>query len=88
MLCILRKFAAALCHHGGKGPPGIMLKMPLGRDDVIQEPFQFLRIVDQLFKQTAQIPAIEDIANIEDDGINCGNGRFICHRQAISPGVP
>ncbi len=44
--------------------------MPFGSYNMGQKPVQFLPIVNQLFKQAAQIPAIQDIADIENDGDN------------------
>ena len=88
MIGIFRKLAASLRDHLGKGPSGIMLKMPFRRYDMCKKPVQFFRIVDQLCEKTAQIPAIQNIAYIKDDGVYFRNGRIFCHKQAVSPGAP
>jgi hypothetical protein len=59
------KFGAGL----GEGPPGIMLEMPLGGDDMAQEIVELGRLVDQLLIEEAGIPVVKDIADIEDDGM-------------------
>src|SRR3546814_160198 len=55
--------------HLGERAPGVVLKMPLRRDDVRHEPFELVPIVDQLGEQMAQIPVEQDAAYIEDHAL-------------------
>src|SRR3546814_12801216 len=43
--------------------------MPLRRDDMGHEPFEPIRVGDQLGEQIAQIPVEEDAADVEDHGL-------------------
>src|SRR3546814_16025184 len=52
--------------HLGERAPGVVLKMPLRRDDVRHEPFELVPIVDQLGEQMAQIPVEQDAADDAD----------------------
>src|SRR3546814_11188416 len=55
--------------HLGERAPGVVLKMPLRRDDVRHEPFELVPIVDQLGEQMAQIPVEQDAADVEDHAL-------------------
>src|SRR3546814_12607473 len=52
--------------HLGERAPGVVLKMPLRRDDVRHEPLELVPIVDQLGEQMAQNPVEQDAADVEE----------------------
>ena len=58
-----------------------MFKMPFRRDNMRQKPFQLLRIVEQFYEQTAQIPLIEHIAHIKDYRVDFSNGSLSLPKQ-------
>jgi hypothetical protein len=46
-----------------------MLEMPFGRDDIAQERVERRPIVDQRLVEIAGIPVVQDMPDIEDDGM-------------------
>ncbi len=61
-----------LGQHVGKQAAGVGLEMPPRRDDVRHEPFQLVRIGNQLGKEIAQVPVEQHAADVEND--RAGNG--------------
>ena len=51
----------------GKRPPGIVLEMPVVRDDIAQKCIKRPIVVDQALVQESRIPAEKDVADVEDD---------------------
>ena len=47
---------------------GVMLEVPVARDDLVQEPGEPVRIVDQLRIEVADIPVVQDVPDVENDG--------------------
>jgi hypothetical protein len=69
------KFRAGL----REGPAGVMLEMPLAGDDVAQEIVERRLIVDQRLVEEAGVPVVQNMTDIEDDGMGT---------QELSPGAP
>src|SRR5690606_31506293 len=61
-----RKLSLPLNKHLGKRPAGVVLEMPLGRDNMRDEPFELALINDQLREEVPQIPVEEDTPDIEN----------------------
>lgn len=66
-----------------KSASGIMLEMPIGRDDIFQKPFQFLRVIDQLFIKKAYVPPGNHVPDVKNYGVNPG-GRGTCHEAGLA----
>ena len=68
----IRSASAGYCgrqlgHGFGVRPAAIMLEMPFRRHDVREEPIQPRRIGNQFAIESADVPTIEDIADVEHD---------------------
>src|SRR5690554_3238352 len=66
-----------------KSASGIMLEMPIGRDDIFQKPFQFLRVIDQLFIKKAYVPPGKHGPEVKKYGVN-PVGRGACHEGGLT----
>lgn len=53
-----------------EGAARVVLVMPLTRDDAIQKPVQPMPVRDQLLIEIADVPIVQDVADIENDGID------------------
>ena len=52
----------------GERAPGVMLEMPLGRQDVAQERVERLTLGDEALVQEPWVPVVENATDVEDDG--------------------
>jgi hypothetical protein len=62
------KFSAALRDHGRERASGIVLGMPVEGYNVFKNPVALDLVLDQFLEEEAGIPAVKDVADIEDDG--------------------
>jgi hypothetical protein len=60
----------------GEVAAGIVLEMPIDRDDITQERIERPIVLDQALVQDPRIPVVQDATDVEDDG-----GR----REAVQP---
>ena len=52
----------------GEVAAGVVLEMPVYRDDVAQERIERLTRRDETLVQEPRVPVVEDAADVEDDG--------------------
>jgi hypothetical protein len=67
---VLGELGTTLSDHLGDGAAGVMLEVPFGRNDGRAEALDLRLVGDQLAEQVAQVPLIEDPADVEDDGFD------------------
>jgi hypothetical protein len=52
----------------GEVAAGVVLEMPVDRDDLAQERIERLTRWDETLVQEPRVPVVEDAADVEDDG--------------------
>jgi hypothetical protein len=52
----------------GEVAAGIVLEMPVGRDDIAQERIERPIVIDQALVEDPRIPVVQDATDVEDDG--------------------
>ena len=52
----------------GEAPAGVVLEVPVARDDMAEEPVELGRVGDQPSVKVAGVPVVQDMADVEDDG--------------------
>ena len=65
---MLRMQAAELRRGIGEVAAGIVLEMPIDRDDIAQERIERPIVLDQALVQDPRIPVVQDATDVEDDG--------------------
>ena len=65
---MLRKESGQLGGRLRRRPPGVMLEVPFGGNDITQKPIELRRFGDQLRIEVTRAPVVENVADVEDDG--------------------